>query len=210
MPPYIQPGQFIFTNYKIEALYTDKESADSAFTVLSAIAKAKADEKAKKQILVEDKLITEYLAANSISAQKTSGGAYVQILVPGKGKKADKNSAVSINYTGKTFAGKVFDSNTDPAFGHLEPYEVTMWQPAVILGWVEAIPYFSLGTKARVFIPSPLGYGTQGNGSDIKPNETLIFDMEVVQSRCPQLKRLLLKLPKPPPQRKKPYQPKSL
>ncbi len=181
MPPYMQPGQYITTNYKIESLYTNKEQADSAFAVLNALAKIKADEKAKKQIALEDKLIRDYLAANSINAQKTPGGAYVHVLTPGKGKKADKNSAVSINYTGKTFAGKVFDSNTDPAFGHTEPYEVNMWAPEVIQGWVEAISYFSLGTKARVYIPSPLGYGVQGNGNDIRPNETLIFDMEIVK-----------------------------
>jgi FKBP-type peptidyl-prolyl cis-trans isomerase FkpA len=181
MPPYMQPGQHIITCYKIESVYTDKEQADSAFAVLNSIAKAKSEEKAKKQMVVEDKLISDYLAANSINAEKTPGGTYIQILVPGKGKKADSNTAVSINYTGKTFAGKVFDSNTDPAFGHTEPYEVKMWAPEVIQGWVEAIPYFSLGTKARVYIPSPMGYGVQGNGNDIRPNETLIFDMEIVK-----------------------------
>jgi FKBP-type peptidyl-prolyl cis-trans isomerase FkpA len=180
MPPYMQPGQYITTSYKIESVYTDKEQADSAFAVLNGIAKAKSEEKAKKQIAIEDKLIKDYLAANSINAEKTPGGTYVQILVPGKGKKADKNTAVKIKYTGKTFTGKVFDSNTDPAFGHLEPYEVRMWAPEVIQGWVEAIPYFSLGTRAKVYVPSPMGYGVQGNGNDIRPNETLVFDMEIV------------------------------
>jgi FKBP-type peptidyl-prolyl cis-trans isomerase FkpA len=181
MPPYVKPGRYITTSYKIESLYTGKEQADSAFAVLNGIAKAKAAEKAKKQMLVEDKLISDYLAANSINTQKTPGGAYVQILTPGKGKKIDGNTAVSIKYSGKTFAGKVFDSNTDPAFGHLEPYEVKMWAPEVIAGWVEALPFLSLGSKAIVYIPSPLGYGTQGNGNDIRPNETLIFDMEIVK-----------------------------
>jgi FKBP-type peptidyl-prolyl cis-trans isomerase FkpA len=181
MPPYMQPGQYITTCYKIESVYTGKEQADSAFAVLNSIAKAKSEEKAKKQIAVEDKLISDYLAANSFNAVKTPGGTYVQILVPGKGKKVDNNTAVSIKYTGKTFGGKVFDSNIDPAFGHTEPYEVKMWNPEVIQGWVEALSYFSLGTKAKVYIPSPMGYGAQGNGNDIRPNETLIFDMEVVK-----------------------------
>jgi FKBP-type peptidyl-prolyl cis-trans isomerase FkpA len=181
MPPYMQPGQYIITCYKIESVYTNKEQADSAFAVLSGIAKAKSEVKAKKQMAVEDKMISDYLAANSINAEKTPGGTYVQILVPGKGKKVDNNTAVSIRYTGKTFAGKTFDSNTDPAFGHTEPYEVNMWAPEVIQGWVEALPYFSLGTKAKVYIPSPMGYGAQGNGNDIRPNETLVFDMEVVK-----------------------------
>jgi FKBP-type peptidyl-prolyl cis-trans isomerase FkpA len=204
MPPYMQSGQYITTSYKIESLYTGKEQADSAFAVLNGIAKAKSEEKAKKQLLVEDKLIRDYLTANSINAEKTPGGTYVQILVPGKGKKVDKNTSVSIKYTGKTFAGKVFDSNTDPAFGHLEPYEVKMWNPEVIAGWVEALSYFSLGTKAKVYIPSPMGYGTQGNGNDIRPNETLIFDMEIVKMTAKPVVVV-----KPPVKTTKPVAPKK-
>jgi FKBP-type peptidyl-prolyl cis-trans isomerase FkpA len=181
MPPYMQNGQYIFSGYRIMEVYTERAQADSAFKVLNAIAKTKADEKAKLQVAIEDKMITDYLAANNIKAEKTPGGVYLQILAAGAGKKVDNNSSVSIKYTGKTLAGKVFDSNTDPAFGHPEPYEVKMWQPEVIQGWVEALTYFSLGTKATIFIPSPMGYGQQGNGNDIAPNEILVFDMEVVK-----------------------------
>jgi FKBP-type peptidyl-prolyl cis-trans isomerase FkpA len=181
MPPYIQSGQYIYSGYKIEQVYDKREQADSAFKVLSGMAKAKVEAKARQRVLIEDKTIRDYLAANNIKAEKTPGGIYIETLAAGKGKKADNNTSVSINYTGKTMAGKVFDSNTDPAFGHTEPYQVDMWQPNVIQGWVEAIAAFSLGSKARVFIPSPLGYGQQGNGNDIGPNEILIFDMEVVK-----------------------------
>ena len=38
----------------------------------------------------------------------------------------------------------------------------------------------SKGAKARFYIPSTLGYGAQGQMPDIKPNENLIFDVEVV------------------------------
>ena len=37
------------------------------------------------------------------------------------------------------------------------------------------------GSKWKVFIPSELGYGTRGAGSNIGPNETLIFDLELLE-----------------------------
>jgi FKBP-type peptidyl-prolyl cis-trans isomerase FkpA len=202
MPPFAQSGQYIFACYKIMEIYTSREAADSAFKALNAIAKVKADEKARQRILIEDKTIQDYLAANNIKAEKTASGVYIETLAAGKGKKVDNNTAVSINYTGKTMAGKVFDSNTDPSFGHTEPYEVKMWEPNVIGGWVEAIATFSLGSKARIFIPSPMGYGPQGNGSDIKPNEILIFDMEVV--KMTQRPQAAVKPVKPAALKKKP------
>jgi FKBP-type peptidyl-prolyl cis-trans isomerase FkpA len=180
MPPFIRSGGYIITGYKIMDVFTDKASADARIAVLTAQSRAKAAIKAEAQMQKDDKIITDYLAANSINAVKIPVGVYMQTLVPGSGKKVDKNSTVKINYTVKNFAGKTFDSNTDAAFGHVEPYEVTMWQPQVIAGWVESLPYFATGTKAKLYVPSSLAYGPQGNG-DIGPNEVLIFDMEVVK-----------------------------
>jgi hypothetical protein len=35
------------------------------------------------------------------------------------------------------------------------------------------------GSKATIYVPSSLGYGVAGKGADIKPNENLIFDIEI-------------------------------
>ncbi|MBK7885670.1 MAG: FKBP-type peptidyl-prolyl cis-trans isomerase [Chitinophagaceae bacterium] len=84
-----------------------------------------------------------------------------------------------MNYTGKTLAGKVFDSNTDPQFQHVDPLVVNM-KGGVIRGWTDGLTLLKKGAKARFYIPSPLAYGAQGAGADIKPNEILIFDINVI------------------------------
>lgn len=50
--------------------------------------------------------------------------------------------------------------------------------PDVIAGWKIALRMMTKGTKARVYIPSVLGYGASGSGS-IPGNSILVFDMEL-------------------------------
>jgi FKBP-type peptidyl-prolyl cis-trans isomerase FkpA len=179
-PPPFKKGQFILTGYKIVNVFSERSQADSAMKAQNAIAEAKMKKKEELQIATDDKTITEYLAKNNIKAVKAPLGTYVAISQPGTGAVVDTSVAVKVNYTGKTLAGKVFDSNTDPAFQHVEPYTVSMWQPGVIRGWLDGLTLFSKGAKGQLFIPSSLAYGPKGSGKDIGPNAILVFDIEVL------------------------------
>ena len=50
----------------------------------------------------------------------------------------------------------------------------------MIAGWDEGIALLNKGAKARLVIPSELGYGASGAGGVIPPNATLIFDVQLV------------------------------
>ena len=50
----------------------------------------------------------------------------------------------------------------------------------MIPGWVEALSLMKEGDSWEIVIPSDLGYGEQGAGGDIPPNQTLVFQMELV------------------------------
>ncbi len=183
--PFIKKGQYFYTTLKVINVFKNAQQADSA-QKLAFEAKMKQDSiNAIAQLAKDDKTITDYLAKNTIKASKAPEGTYVEMIQPGTGPMIDSSVSVKVNYTGRTLAGKVFDSNTDPTFNHVRPYTVSIAPDpysggGVIKGWTDGLKLLSKGSKARFYIPSPLGYGTRGAGPDIKPNEILVFDIEVL------------------------------
>ena len=185
-PPFMKKGAFIIAHYKIVNVFETKEAADLAYQKQMVLAKTRDSLKAIEQIKVDDKLITEYLAKNKIQATKAPQGTYVEIITPGEGDAADTSKVLKVFYTGRTIGSdKAFDSNTDSAFGHKQVFSVNMGAlpgtpGSVIKGWTDGLSLLKKGAKARLYIPSALAYGSQGAGGQIKPNENLLFDVEVV------------------------------
>ena len=192
MPPFMKKGKYLYTNVKLINFFETREQADSANQAETALAKPKIYKKQmeeiekdlagkKSQIEADSKLIEDYLAKNNIKAQKTKWGTYVAISTEGTGEKITSNDVAVVNYTGRTLdSGKVFDSNIDPKLGHPQPYEVKVGElGTIILGWTDALMQLKKGSKATIYVPSSLGYGPGGNGEKIKPNQNLMFDMEV-------------------------------
>lgn len=193
LPPFFRKGKYLYTSIKVLNLYlTEKEAMDADKqarilakpkiykTQLEMIEKDLASKKA--DIDRDTKIIEEYLAKNNIKAYRTTWGSYIAFQNEGTGEKINPGSIVSVNYTGRTLdSGIVFDSNTDPKFGKVgTPYPVYMSQlGSVIVGWTDVLMQMKNGAKATVYIPSSLGYGTQGNGPVIKPGTNLVFDIEI-------------------------------
>lgn len=75
----------------------------------------------------------------------------------------------------KSPKGKTFDSS----FSRGEP---TNFAPnGVIAGWTEAMQMMVEGDKWELFIPSELGYGDSGQGSDIGAGDVLIFTLQLIK-----------------------------
>jgi FKBP-type peptidyl-prolyl cis-trans isomerase FkpA len=185
IPPFFKKGHYLITTARVENILTSREQADSARNAVMALAQQKQKVLSEVQIKKDDKTLAEYFAKNNIQAVKAPSGTYVQIITPGTGAIIDTSVVVKTNYTGKTMEGKTFDSNTDPAFNHVQPFMVNMTNDpslgqAVIPGWTDGMKLLNKGAKAKFYIPSSLAYGSQGAGQDIKPNSILIFDIEVV------------------------------
>jgi FKBP-type peptidyl-prolyl cis-trans isomerase len=138
-------------------------------------------ENAAKRGTQDAKDLASYFAKNNIqNPQKTASGLHYVVTKPGAGEKPKVGQNVTVNYTGKTLNGNVFDSNVDPKFGHVQPFSFALGKGQVIRGWDEGIALIEKGAKATLFIPSTLAYGERGQGQDIPPNSILIFDVEVV------------------------------
>jgi FKBP-type peptidyl-prolyl cis-trans isomerase FklB len=101
-------------------------------------------------------------------------GLQYEVLKEGDGPKPKANEKVRCHYHGTLINGKVFDSSVER--GQPAVFGVNQ----VIKGWVEALQLMSVGSKWKLYIPSELAYGSQGAGSSIEPNSTLIFDVELL------------------------------
>ncbi len=105
----------------------------------------------------------------------TASGLQYTIIQAGNGPKPKATDTVRCHYEGRLIDGTVFDSS----YRRNQPADFPVNQ--VIAGWVEALQLMPAGSKWRLFIPSELAYGEHGAGDVIKPNSTLIFDVELLQ-----------------------------
>jgi FKBP-type peptidyl-prolyl cis-trans isomerase FklB len=101
-------------------------------------------------------------------------GLQYKIITAGTGQKPGPNDTVTVNYTGKLINGQVFDSSDKQ--GHPISFQVNQ----VIKGWTEVLQLMPAGSTWEVYIPSDLAYGAQSVGPMIGPNETLIFNIQLI------------------------------
>jgi FKBP-type peptidyl-prolyl cis-trans isomerase FklB len=94
---------------------------------------------------------------------------------PGTGAQPTAESMVVVNYRGTHINGEEFDSS----YARGEPAKFPA--SGVIPGFREALLNMREGAKWRIFVPSDLAYGEKGAGDRIGPNETLIFDLELIE-----------------------------
>lgn len=98
---------------------------------------------------------------------------------PTQNRVAKNGDTLVMNYTGRLTNGTVFDSNVDPKFAHVQPFEFRLGAGEVIKGWDEGLLGMKVGEKKTLTIPPEKGYGARGQGP-IPPNSTLIFDVELI------------------------------
>ena len=119
----------------------------------------------------------ESLEKLSEGMQETESGLKYKISKEGTGPNAKKDDLLSVHYSLKLVDGSEIDSSLTRG----APIEFTCGVGQVIKGWDEAMQLLNKGSKARLIIPSELGYGAVGAGNGvIPPNATLIFDVELV------------------------------
>ncbi len=128
------------------------------------------------QMKTDSAKIEEYLKSKKVDAKTTESGVRYVVTKKGKGVQPSPGDSVTVQYTGKLLDGTQFDSSYD----RKEPFTFPIGQGMVIPGWDEGIALLNEGSKATLYIPSPLAYGAQGAGGAIPPNSVLVFDVELV------------------------------
>ncbi|MFT5416317.1 MAG: FKBP-type peptidyl-prolyl cis-trans isomerase FklB [Gammaproteobacteria bacterium] len=128
--------------------------------------RAKANLAAGKKYLAENKDNDDVVALSS--------GLQYKILRSGAGDFPKSNSTIKVHYTGSLIDGREFDSSRRRG----EAAQLNLKQ--VVKGWQEAIPLMRVGSRWQIFVPPDLAYGPRGAGAVIGPNETLVFEIELL------------------------------
>ena len=134
--------------------------------------KAERDAKANGNKEAGDKFLAEN--AKKEGVKTTASGLQYEVMTEGKGDRPSKEDKVTVNYRGTLLDGTEFDSS----YARNQP--ITFPLANVIPGWTEGVQLMTAGSKYKFYIPSTLAYGERGAGAKIGPNETLIFEVELI------------------------------
>jgi FKBP-type peptidyl-prolyl cis-trans isomerase len=105
-----------------------------------------------------------------------ASGLQYRILKAGSGRLPQESDVVTVNYRGTLTSGTEFDSS-QPG----QPARLAVG--SLIAGWKEALKLMPVGSHWELYIPPSLGYGERGVGAEIGPNEALVFDVELLDTR---------------------------
>lgn len=116
---------------------------------------------------------------NVLSAQQAAlTELKIEDQVVGIGAEAKSGDAITVNYLGTLLNGTKFDSSYD----RNQPFSFQLGAGQVIEGWDKGFVGMKVGGKRKLTIPSDMAYGSRGAGGVIGPNETLIFEVELLSA----------------------------
>jgi FKBP-type peptidyl-prolyl cis-trans isomerase len=137
------------------------------------------EERQRKQASAEKEASEKFLAENKVKdgVVTTASGLQYKVITMGTGVKPSATETVKVHYHGTLIDGTVFDSSVQRG----EPIEFPLNR--VIKGWTEGLQLMPVGSKFIFYIPSDLAYSEASPSPLIKPNSTLIFEVELLDVR---------------------------
>ena len=104
----------------------------------------------------------------------------LQDLIDGDGEIAQSGQVVEVHYVGVAWSdGAQFDASWDRG----DTFKFSLGRGHVIAGWDQGVSGMRVGGRRRITIPPLLGYGKRGAGGVIKPDETLVFVVDLISVR---------------------------
>jgi len=129
-------------------------------------------QRARTNLEAGNRFLTENAGRSDIVVLPS--GLQYRVLASGGGSRPAPGDSVRVHYHGTLLDGTVFDSTVVRD----APAEFALAN--VIPGFREALSLMQTGDRWQVFVPPSLAYGEQGAGSAIGPNETLVFELQLL------------------------------
>lgn len=158
-----------------EARLTDEVREQVKSDVTRRLQQKQMEERTAKAATAKDageKFLADNAKREGVKA--TASGLQYEVLTEGTGAQPKTSDKVKVHYKGTLIDGTEFDSS----YARGQPVEFPLGN--VIPGWTEGLQLMKVGGKAKLFIPSQLAYGERGAGAKIGPNETLVFEVELL------------------------------
>lgn len=158
-----------------------EQEAQQTMMAMNKEAAAKREAEAKVAGETNKKEGEAFLLENAKKAgvKTLASGLQYKVITEGTGPIPKSSEMVSTHYKGRLINGTEFDSSYKR--GQPAEFPVT----GVIPGWTEALQLMKTGSKWELYIPSNLAYGERGQGRDIGPNSTLLFEIELLGIKAP-------------------------
>lgn len=159
-----------------QSLMTDEEGEAVRAAFMQKLQQKQASQQ-KEQAEKNQREGEAFLAGNKSKpgVQTTASGLQYQVLRQGNGPKPAATDTVRVHYAGTLLDGTKFDSSYDRG----QPAQFALNQ--VIPGWTEGLQLMPVGSKYKLWIPGSLGYGERGTPGPIGPNQTLVFEVELLE-----------------------------
>ena len=149
-----------------------RDELKSQFDIINVEIEANS-QREKQEELEKGKTFLEANKKNE-GVKETASGLQYKVVKQGDGRKPAATDTVKVHYHGTLIDGTVFDSSVQRG----EAIEFPLNH--VIAGWTEGLQLMPIGSKYILYVPAHLAYGEQSPSPLIKPNSTLIFEVELL------------------------------
>lgn len=138
--------------------------------------KEKEDVDNAKRLKEEPKRIAKYIKDNNITEKPQPSGLYYIEKQAGDGDSVQDGDLVAVHYSIYNLDNQLIESSYD--YG--QPLPFVYGGDQMIAGIEEAVGYMRVGGKARIIVPSRLGFGDVTIDESLPANTPLVIDLEFV------------------------------
>lgn len=164
-----------YTPFKLKMEVVDIMTSDEYEAEQKALQEQETVENAKR-LKEESQRIAKYVKDNNIKVKPQASGLYYIETQMGDGETVQDGDLVAVHYSIYNIDNQLIESSYD--YGQALPFVYGGNQ--MIAGIEEAVGYMRVGGKARIIVPSELGFGDVKIDVNLPAHSTLIIDLELV------------------------------